>query len=237
MNRHSFLWFVAASRVKPVVNAMPRCGYWDPVTAGAPSFLPELRYSMPKTLADKSGVPVLDENGQEITVFDILRCWITKRIDSIAIPHLGDSAGVNQKWDVFQLTPRYVERHEGDVLSPRNLGTKVLNRLGQFIINHPNLNKDAQGRPWVGMPMSFAAVAEMYPAAANRYLRPQRPKAGGAEGETEPVPGSGPQLNPTPYGIDPEVGASIDHRPTNRQMLDDADVPDELWPAKSVAIG
>ena len=233
MNRHSFLWFVASDRVKPVVNAIPRCTYWDPIDANAPSFLPELHYYRPKTLVDKDGVPVLDEDGQEQTVFDVMHCWIIKRIDSIAIPHLGTSAGTGGKWDVFQMTPRFIRTAEGAVQVVRSLGTKVLNRLGQFIINHPDLNQDAQGRPWVGMPMSFAAVAEMYPAAANKYLRPQRPKAGGAEGETEPVPGSLPALNPTPSGIDPEVGASIDHRPTNQQMLNDDDIPDELWPVEA----
>lgn len=230
LNRFSFLWFVAAGRVKQVVNAMPNCTYWDPVEQGAPSFQPELRYARAKTLVDKDNNPVLDDSGQEQTVYDVLHCWMCRRISSIAIPHLGLSAGVDKLWDVFQMTPRFVRRHEGDVQVVRNLGTKVLNRLGQFIINHPDLNQDNQGRPWVGMPMSFAAVAEMYPTAADRYLRPQRPKAGGAEGETEPVPGSGPQLNPTPSGIDPEVGASIDYRPTNQQMLDDADIPDEMWP-------
>lgn len=210
MNRYSFLWFVAADRVKVVVNAMPSCAYWDPTEAGCPSFLPELHYAAPDV--------------------GLLRCWIIKRIDSIAVPHLGDSAGAAEKWDVFQMTPRFIEAADGTITKPRNLGTKVFNRLGQFILNNPDLNQDSQGRPWVGMPMSFAAVAEMYPTAADRYLRPQQPAAGGG---TEPVPGSKPQLNPTPSGIDSEVGASVDYRPTNQQILDDDDIPDELWPSET----
>lgn len=78
--------------------------------------------------------------------------------------------------------------------------------------------------------MSFAEVVERYPAAADRYLRPQQPVEGGEDGETEPIPGSSVMLNPVPAGLDPVAGAAIDYRPTTQQMLDDDDIPDNLWP-------
>jgi hypothetical protein len=216
MNRHSFVWPVAADKIQQVVNAIPNCTYWDPVANGAPSFQPELRYVRPSDNA-------------------LLRCYVIKRISGIAIPHLGASAGTGQKWDVFQMTPRHIEHREGDLkgrhTAPKSLGTRVMHKLARFIANHDDLNTDPQGRKWTGLPMSFAEVLERYPVAANAYLKPQQPKAGGAEGETEPVPGANVMLNPVPGGLDPEAAASIDYRPTAQQAQDDNDISEDLWPA------
>jgi len=223
MNRHSFLWPVAAGRIVHVVDAIPSCFYWDPSAAGAPSFQPELRqYIMTHLIVEE----------ESVVLTDVLRVFLLKRIDSIAIPHLGPSAGIGKRWDVFQLTPRFIEHLDrGTCTAPKRLGTMVMHKLGRFIANHSDLNTTPDGETWAGMPMSFKEVEARYPAAANKYLKPQRQKSGGAEGETEPVPGSAVHLNPTVGGLSDVEGAAIDYRPTAQQCQDDGEMDDSFWPA------
>jgi len=232
MNRHSFLWPVAADNIKKVVNGIPRTTYWDPNENGAPSFHPELHYRRPtgEFLKDKKGEFILDANGEQIPLVDVLHCWLFLRIPATPVPHCGTSRGTDGRWDVFQMLPRFIEHADGTVTAPRALGTRIMNRLGRFLTRHQDLNENAAGESWAGMPMSFKEAFERYPGAANRYLKPQHPVEGGDEGETEPIPGSEVQLSPVPGGMDPVVGASIDYRPTAQQCEDDDDMPDEMWP-------
>jgi len=209
--RHNFLLPIATGRMVAVINAIPNLEYWDPVENEAPSFQPELRYT---------------KNG------NLIRFYFTKRISSINIPHLGVSAGINGKWDVYQVMPKGIYPLDGPPRLPKNLGTRAMNKLGRFILNNSDDNANAQGKPYIGLPMTFKEVEERYPSAANKYLKPQRSVLDGngdPTNKTESVPGSNVQLNPT-TGEDPEIAASIDWRPTNDNLQNDDEAPDDVWP-------
>ncbi len=209
--RHSFLLPIAVGRMVAVINAIPNLEYWDPVKNEAPSFQPELRYM---------------KNG------NLIRFYFTKRISSISIPHLGVSAGTKGKWDVYQVMPKCLCHSDGTQSLPKNLGARAMNKLGRFILNNSDDNANAQGRPYIGLPMTFKEVEEKYPSAANKYLKLQRAildEKGNPTDKTEPVPGSKVHVSPT-TGDDPELAASIDWRPTHDNLKNDDDAPENIWP-------
>ena len=156
MERHSFIWAVAADSVASVVNCIPGCTYWDPTKNDAPSFQPELRWYI------KVGTEEVDVDGKTVTVdiYDVIKAWLIPRVWGADLPHLGESAGAAKRWDVLQVTPRHVVRADGTIDVSKDLGGKIMHLLSRF-------DEDSASSKWAGFPLSFDELGRQSPAVTS----------------------------------------------------------------------